>query len=151
MKNLFFLLIISVLEFVFSCKSGPSASQIAEQDKLYQEVMDIHDAVMPRMSELERTAESLRRFIPSDKLDETMKEQIFTTVQAIDSASNGMMTWMNEFRQPGLLRESMQHDAILAYLQAEKGKMETVQNNMLSSLDAGLKILASLQSAETPK
>ena len=45
-----------------------------------------------------------------------------------------MMTWMSTFKQPSRLRGEMTHDEIMAYLAAEKIKIEKVRDDMLGAI-----------------
>lgn len=114
-----FLLLISIV--IISC--GPPKDPAYE--KLYDEVMVIHDDVMPKMTDINRAKKKLRKL-----KDGTNEEQITTQIQELDAADEAMMSWMHEFDAPELptLAENLE------YLDAEKIKIQHVSDQMLRSL-----------------
>ena len=114
-----FLLLISIV--IISC--GPPKDPAYE--KLYDEVMVIHDDVMPKMTDINRAKKKLRKL-----KDGTNEEQITTQIQELDAADEAMMSWMHEFDAPELptLVENLE------YLNAEKIKIQHVSDQMLRSL-----------------
>lgn len=147
-----FLFILTVFAVgVFGCKteqgstSKHSEAQISEQETIYKEVMSVHDAVMPKVSDIARVAQDLRAFIPNEKVDESLKEEIFQTVQQLVIAEEEMMGWMNYFNQPAALRDTSSHEAVMSYLRTEKDKITEVKNKMETSLSNGETLLQKLK------
>ncbi|WKZ58979.1 MAG: hypothetical protein QY309_14025 [Cyclobacteriaceae bacterium] len=110
----------------------------AEEDPnkvLYNEVMDIHDEVMPSMDELYRLKKDLEEKIKnSPDLVEDKKQQMEQTVLLLDSASKSMMSWMREFSP-----EEYEKEAQRDYLEKELKRVQTVKDVMLKALDEGRK------------
>lgn len=123
-----------------ACNSQQQAEELLEE-----EVYAIHDEVMPKMSEIQRLARQLRG-IQNDSLsiDPARRIQISEVVFQLEKADEGMMAWMNAFKQPGTLRSSKSHEEIMAYLAGEKIRMEKVKSDMLTSIDAAKALLQSL-------
>lgn len=111
----------------------------AEEDPnkvLYNEVMDIHDEVMPSMDELHRLKKDLEEKIKnSPELIEDKKQQMEQTVLLLDSASKSMMSWMREFNP-----EEYEKEAQRDYLEKELKRVQTVKDVMLKALDEGRKV-----------
>jgi ribosome-associated translation inhibitor RaiA len=137
------LIIHTIMAFALlfsACNSQQQAEELLEE-----EVYAIHDEVMPKMSEIQRLARQLRG-IQNDSLsiDPARRIQISEVVFQLEKADEGMMAWMNAFKQPGTLRSSKSHEEIMAYLAGEKIRMEKVKSDMLTSIDAAKALLQSL-------
>jgi SMC interacting uncharacterized protein involved in chromosome segregation len=111
----------------------------AEEDPnkvLYNEVMDIHDEVMPSMDELHRLKKDLEEKIKnSPDLVADKKQQMEQTVLLLDSAGKSMMSWMREFSP-----EEYEKEAQRDYLEKELKRVQTVKDVMLKALDEGRKV-----------
>lgn len=102
---------------------------------LYNEVMDIHDEVMPSMDELHRLKKDLEEKIKnSPDLVEDKKQEMEQTVLLLDSAGKSMMSWMREFSP-----EEYEKEAQRDYLEKELKRVQTVKDVMLKALDEGRK------------
>ncbi|MBX2967316.1 MAG: hypothetical protein KF845_14315 [Cyclobacteriaceae bacterium] len=102
---------------------------------LYNEVMDIHDEVMPGMEELFRLKKKLEQEISnSPDLVEGKKQELEQTILLLDSASKSMMVWMREF-SPEDYEKEKQRD----YLESELKRVNTVKDVMLEALEQGRK------------
>ncbi len=101
---------------------------------LYNEVMDIHDEVMPKMEDLYNLKKDL-----TDKIASTPtmvaeeRQQLEQRIAHIDSVSDLMMVWMRQFNP---LPDSADHEAARAYLESEMEKIKKVREAMLSTLEA---------------
>lgn len=149
MKKMIFFFLLSVFAFS-ACQSGdkqPSEEELlAEQDQLWEEVMDAHDEVMPKMSEIKRLERELTSMIGEESaLDAEAQEKVGQVVQQLSAAGEGMMSWMSQIRQLEPMREEMDHEQIMEYLKGEKEKITKVQADMLESIEEGTSLLESLK------
>lgn len=131
MKN--FLLVLSVL--TFSCQSG----QENEIKELKEQVMALHDEVMPKMSELRYTRKDL--LLQADSLqnsDSARAASLSAAADAIDAANDGMRKWMQNF-QPDFQGTE---EEVLKYLMGQKEAIQTVKDDMENSLLNGKEELA---------
>ena len=138
--QLFSLLIFSLL--VLSCNQ--TAKQQAAEQQLWDEVMAVHDEVMPKMGEINQLGRDLRA--KSEGLDSTLtdqRNQIMAGISALEQADEGMMSWMSAIEPLDELRESKTHEQILAYLKEEQQKIAKVKEDMLKSMEEGKKLLNS--------
>jgi len=119
--RLFRLLLLLVSIIIVSC--GPPKDP-AYKD-LYDEVMVIHDDVMPKMTDINRAKKKLRKL-----KDGSNDELITLQIEQLDAADEAMMSWMHEFdaRELSTLEEN------LNYLHKEKSKIQQVSDQMLQSL-----------------
>jgi exonuclease VII large subunit len=117
---------------------------IAEEDQAWDDVMVLHDEVMPRMSDLHRTRQNLKDFLETADQNPTineMKEEVVQAMSRLDEASEGMMQWMYEFKQLGPLRDSLDHDGIMSYLETEKARMLKVKKDFDTSLETAFQLM----------
>ena len=100
--------------------------------ELYDEVMQIHDEVMPKMEDVYRVKIVLKtRMLDSLDLAESEKEAINQRILQLDSASEGMMVWMRQFNP---LPDSLGEDKAKQYLEIERQKIQKVKEDILRAL-----------------
>lgn len=148
------LLFLAFLQFT-ACTSNTESSQtqeekatvdndLAAQEALFDEVMVIHDEIMPKMGEINKLRKELRK-----KLDEgTTPEQAKSYEAAIanlEKAENGMWDWMHALRPLGPLRDSLDHKGVIAHLNAEKQEITQVKEEMKNSIEEGKKLLGNVE------
>lgn len=98
----------------------------------YDEVMAIHDEVMPRMNDLYKAKSALRTQLETPGLPDTEKKEINEKIALIDAASEGMMVWMRQFNP---LPDSVGEDKAREYLEAELVKVKKVREDILKALE----------------
>ena len=132
MKKLLFLLTPFIL-LTTSC--GQKKTEEDANKVLYNQVMDIHDEVMPSMDELYRLKKQLTEKIEnSPDLVEEKRQEIEQTILLIDSASKSMMRWMREFKP-----EDYKEGELAKYLESELKQVQTVKDAMMDALEKGRK------------
>ena len=120
MKNVLIALLGILL--ITSCTN----KQKAAQDKLYQQVMDVHDELMPKMDDLMKLQKQIRAKIDSVKssADSTNVDEI-SRLEAIrhdlENSQDAMMDWMHQF-EPNF-EDKVQEDA-MKYLKDQKDKIQ---------------------------
>jgi hypothetical protein len=91
---------------------------------LGEEVMKVHDEVMPRMNDIYKLKEGLKKKLGEAGLADDKKKEIEQNITALDAASESMMVWMRAFNpQPDSLDEAKTK----AYLEAEMEKVQKVK------------------------
>ena len=140
MRNL---LMISIVLFLFSCQSGNEERNAEKQ--IRDEIYAIHDDVMPKTSEIHRLKRQLKKFPDQNVADPVVKKQILETVVILEKADEGMMSWMNSFKEPAKLRKAKTHEEIMVYLDEEKAKISQVRSDMLNSIETAKALLATLK------
>ena len=137
--------IIFFLAGIFLLYLSSSCTQ-KKQDALRDELMAIHDDVMPKMGELSTLAGQLKQIIATDStLTETERTKIESAIMRMALADEGMMDWMATFRQPEMLRGKMENEAILQYLEAEKQKINDVSVQIRSGIEDGKQLISAHQ------
>ncbi|MCU0348517.1 MAG: hypothetical protein MUC59_16380 [Saprospiraceae bacterium] len=125
--------------FLMTIALGCSNANAEKENALRDEVFVIHDEVMPRMSEIVTMKGKLKDF----QMDSTLSIEANALTVRLEKAEEGMMDWMNKFTQVEKLRESKNHEEIMAYLEAEKQRISKVSDDMNSSIEAAERFLAS--------
>ncbi|HCX20452.1 MAG: hypothetical protein CMB80_29635 [Flammeovirgaceae bacterium] len=131
-----YLSIIALLAFVVSCSSPEKKEEQAPT--LKEQVMGVHDEVMPKMGELRKTQKELLALVDSSAADSVIAAKYRALATDIEMANESMMSWMRNYdpEYTGTPEE------IEKYLQSELEKIETVKSDMLKSLEEGKKALA---------
>ena len=120
LKIMFIVLVASLL-----------ACQKAEKP-LYDQVMDIHDEVMPKMNDLYKLRKQLQDSIANTAdIPEEEKMEMEQTILQLDSASNSMMVWMREFNPP----DQKDKDAFQKYMESELVKVKKMREDVMWALD----------------
>lgn len=135
MKIRFGLLLVLALA---ACDKGQnSTSEPAETDNpnqvLYDQVMDVHDEVMPKMDEIMKLKRELQEQIANtpDMVIER-KEQLEKMISNLDSASTAMMNWMHEFNP---LPDTTEQEKAREYLEGEMERIRNVKTLMLETIE----------------
>jgi len=144
MKNLFSILICTVLFLSFSCKEEKKAPEGPTQMK---KVMAIHDEVMPKMSSINQISRKLRAYAEQHPdMPAERREEIESTVQQLSEAEEGMMKWMSQApSQYKKLREEKSEEALMQFLEEQEAVIKKVRANMLQAIDDGKALLSTLQ------
>ncbi|MBN8577315.1 MAG: hypothetical protein J0L66_10240 [Cytophagales bacterium] len=136
MKNLSLFLLLIL--FLTACEKGQQATSEAEETDnpnqvLYDQVMDVHDEVMPKMDEIMKLKRQLKEQIANtpDMVVER-KQQLEKIISNLDSASTAMMNWMHKFNP---LPDTADQEKARAYLEVEMERIRSVKNLMLESID----------------
>jgi hypothetical protein len=127
-------LILCLLSLSFiSCQKG--------NQELYDEVMNIHDEVMPKMDQIHRYKKDFQSEIANNPdITEARKTQLESVIVKLDSAGDAMMVWMRKFEP---IPDSQGEDKARDYLLEEKKKVTKVKEDMLKALDEAKKLKGS--------
>ncbi|MCG8475184.1 MAG: hypothetical protein MI784_06895 [Cytophagales bacterium] len=111
-----------------------SPEQAAEQ-ALFQEVMAIHDSIMPEMGTIMKYKRQLKK--ENDSLSALSGTKSQTTIlnkkiRLLDSADKAMMHWMHAFDSKKTVNHP--HEEIMKYLNGEKEKIQQVKKLMEESI-----------------
>ena len=128
MKTILTVLSFVVLSLVWSCGEKKQDNQA-----LYDEVMKVHDEVMPKMDDIYKLKQELKKQISDtpDLVDEK-RRTIEATILKLDSASEAMMVWMRNFNP---LPDSLGEEKAREYLEDQQEKIEKVKDEMLDAIN----------------
>jgi archaellum component FlaC len=100
---------------------------------LYDEVMKVHDEVMPKMNDIYKLKGKLKERIDNTPgLAEDKKKEIERIIIRLDSASEGMMVWMRKFNP---LPDSLGEEQAKEYLEGEMEKIKKVREDVRKALE----------------
>ena len=130
MKNL---LIAATLLMLFACgKTSEHAGHDMDNEgdspnqALYNQVMDIHDEIMPKMEDLYQSKkELLEKIASSPGMPADQKKDLENMIAALDSANNAMMDWMHNFNPRP---DSTDQEAAREYLETEMERIKKVRD-----------------------
>lgn len=116
--------------------------EMAAQAAAYDEMMEAHDRVMPRMGEIFQLNRSLESQLPEDAAaDDSTAAQVRSMIERLTAAEDGMMNWMSELEPLDSLRTEMDHAAIMQYIETEDAEIQEVEAEMNNSIAAGMKMV----------
>lgn len=154
-KYILFVLAISLLAYACSEKQQnhehehhhTETTGNARVDSLKQQVMAVHDEIMPKMDEIMslrisaqqeiKQQDSLTKVNP--KLEDThQKQQLDSLLTQLDDADEAMMHWMQEFDSQ---MKAKSDEEKITYLKSEQDKINAVKDQMLGSISKGKQLL----------
>jgi hypothetical protein len=101
---------------------------------LDREVMKIHDDAMLKMDEIQKLKLDLKKKIEeAPTMADDRKAEIEKTMVKLDSAYDGMMNWMHQYKPfaDSVLGEEKARE----YLESEMEKIKKVRQDMLDAID----------------
>lgn len=136
------LLIASSFLIILSCgktsdhndhDQGTSENSDNPNQALYDQVMDIHDEVMPKMEDMYKLKKDLQdKIANSPAMVEEQKKELEGMIANLDSASNAMMDWMHNFNP---LPDSVDQEAAREYLENEMERIKKVRDQTNETLE----------------
>lgn len=140
MKNILKLLFIAVFGMLAACgksgKDSPAGDPVAENTNqaLYNEAMDIHDEVMPKMGTLMSVKRKLKDTLATPGLNEALKKDIEARIQLLDSAHKSMMDWMHGVYPP---EDSTEGEDYRQYIEAKLESARKMKALILEAIEKG--------------
>lgn len=123
--------------FLFlSLGCGPSIEDMQD------EVMAIHDEVMPEMGTINRLAKELKVMVKDSLSTQDQRIEIKKHIDALETADDAMMNWMAEYKAPG---KDLPKEKATELLQKEKEKITLVRDQMLNSISDAKALLSKLE------
>lgn len=148
-RFIFLIFFFSLLVLQSSCVSENKESkepELTERESLYKEVIEIHDAVMPKMSDINRVKRKLQDlFEANSSKDDRVKTKLNFAIDELIAAENSMMDWMKAFKAP---KKADPDEQVINYLKEEKLKISRVSDQMLTSLDNGTQLMEALEKGQ---
>ena len=114
---------------------GCSVKSEREMDFLFQDIMDAHDEVMPKMGKIRNLAKQCR----SAALTSPDSSELIRQAEILSNANESMMIWMRDFNSNFQGSDIEKRE----YLLAQKMKVNHVKDLMNSSLLQGENLVRS--------
>lgn len=119
--------------FLLSACGGNKQNQIKD---LKDEVMGVHDEVMPKMGDLRKASKSL--MMKAETMDSTAAMELRVIAEDIEAANEFMMEWMRQY-EPDM--EGTEEE-LLEYYKSQRAGIQEVKVRMLNALEQGQKALS---------
>lgn len=141
MKTIKILLFISFIVLISCSKTSKQEdhnhdggnSEENPNQALYDQVMDIHDEVMPRAEDIYQLKKELQEKVASTpNLVSEKKQELELAIAQLDSADQSMMDWMHHFHP---LPDSADQEKARAYLESEMESIKKVREFMNESIE----------------
>jgi hypothetical protein len=156
-KHSLFISSIILLLFSFGCGQKTSnenndtldnegiPAEVQIEKSLYDDVMLVHDEVMPRMEDMMNLKGQLTEKVDLMKEEsgnvETIQE-IETAISQLEAADDVMMNWMRNF-DPNI--ESLSHEEIVTYYTNQKSAIDSVKMVMETAISRASELVNSDQ------
>ncbi|WP_460638306.1 hypothetical protein [Larkinella harenae] len=134
----------TVLFLATSCQPSDDQKSI---EKMQDQVMVVHDEVMPRTGELMDLKEkislridSLSKITPSSEATQTRQQQGIAINQALTAADSVMYDWMNNYNADTL--RGMDETQAKSYLDEELKKITVIKTQINDGINQAKKFLA---------
>lgn len=139
MKHIF----SSIFFMLLFMQSGCNSEKIDKTNLLRDEVIAIHDEVMPLMGELRSLKKELKikadGLVEQDSLENAEKIHELRNIESqLEYAFEGMFIWMRQYKEP---EESLDKNDAKAYLTEQKVLVEKVNKDIKQALKAAKKEL----------
>lgn len=139
---IYFLTLVGTLAFS-ACRNS---QQEAAQQQAWDNMMVIHDEVMPRMSEINAIGKKIEAAQADTTLGPEWSAAAEKVLEELAAADNAMWNWMDGIAEKPLseLRKQMKHEEIMRFLEAQTAEVAKVKEMMLSSIANGQELLKQL-------
>jgi len=124
---------ILILIAFASCKHSDNT----ERNRLYNEMMEIHDEVMPEMKTIHYLEKNLEKKIAATGNQDSVI-MMKGTLKRVKESGESMMDWMHKLDIPG---KKIPDEEAIAYFIAEKEKISIVSTKMKKAIISGKAIL----------
>ncbi len=143
--------VVVLSTFIFQCnptskeseqsiESEELPAEVKIEQTLYDEIMTVHDEMMPKMDyimsikgQLIERADSIRQQTP----ESTEIEEILSAVKGLEEADEAMMQWMRQFDS----KSELPHKEKVKYYALQKEKMDSVKVVMTNAMEKGANLL----------
>ena len=127
-----FLAVSSLLLFACSSESKevPCDTPVCEQQQLYDDVITIHDVVMPKLSQISSLKSQIedRMEVAQDSIE---RAEWLSLMLQLDRADESMWVWMRQFKPE---MDSLVTEKDMNYLQQQLAEVEQVAEKINSSI-----------------
>lgn len=132
-----------ILLFVLAC-----TNEKAQIQQLKSEVIKIHDDVMPKSADINRTQRALKTFLKDSTIQVDTQAEILKQLKLLDVADKAMSDWMIAYKAPSA---DDSFEVAMEHLNNEKVKITKVKELMLGSLESGNQLLTQLKQSTVSK
>ncbi len=145
MKSLPLIALLAFFSILSCSKSADYSTMSHDADQtqeegpnqaLYNQMMDVHDEVMPRMDEIMKLKRELQEQIAnSPDMVIERKQELENVISNLDSANNSMMSWMHRIHEFNPLADSVDQEKAREYLESEMEEIRKVKEQISESIE----------------
>ena len=127
-KNQIFTLLMIVAAALSSCNNDNKL----KEEKLNDEVMAVHNEIMPKMAEVNRLKRQLKSYkeTVSDE-NVALKDSVINAILLLSKSEDLMNDWMANYKYPN---PDAKHEELINYLSGQKDSIKLVSDNMFMSM-----------------
>jgi hypothetical protein len=127
-KNLCALFICALFFFTLGCKDAAKESE----SKLNQDIMVVHDDIMPKMGEINRLKRQLGTYKDMVSEDDAeMKDSLINTILMLAKMEDNMNDWMGNYKYPN---PDISHDEMIKYLTGQRDSVKLLSDDIYMSI-----------------
>lgn len=127
-------LLLLAFGFVLSFSACKSENKEAET-LLNQEIMKVHDEVMPKMGDINRMKRQLSAYkdeVPDDNAE--MKDSLINAILLLAKTEDNMNDWMSGYKYPN---PEMKHDDMMKYLKGQQDTIKQINDDVFMTIAIG--------------
>lgn len=125
-------------------KNESTSLKTAENQQLMDEVMQVHDEMMPKLPQLNQLQQKMLEMARTTKKS-SQKQQFTDVAKALGEAENAMFAWMEQF--PSNL-DSLPAENIKVILEEQKISVNRMKNQMLDALKKSDEVIVNVKSSD---
>jgi hypothetical protein len=144
-KNTFALIVCALFAFIIGCKDENKESE----SKINQDIMAVHDDVMPKMGEVNRLKRQLSQYkdaVPEDNAE--MKDSLINAILLLSKMEDNMNDWMGNYKYPN---PDITHEQMIKYLAGQRDTVKQLSNDIYLSIGIANGFLKNTQPDSTTK
>ena len=124
-------LILLALGFILTFAACKSENKEAET-LLNQEIMKVHDEVMPKMGEINRMKRQLGEYKDAVSDDNAaMKDSLINAILLLAKTEDNMNDWMAGYKYPN---PEMKHNDMMKYLQGQQDTIKQINDEVFMTI-----------------
>ena len=104
------------------------------QEVAYQSMTEAHDRIMPMMGQVTAAQRAIKERLDDESLNDDREDLYTAAFEELEDAEDGMMDWMRSMKPLAELRETMNNEAIMKYIQEETGEIAQVETRIKSAV-----------------
>jgi hypothetical protein len=127
-KNLCSLLLCALFFFTLGCKNTEKESET----KLNQDIMVVHNEIMPKMGEINRLKRQLGNYkdmVSEDNAE--MKDSLINTILMLAKMEDSMNDWMGNYKYPN---PEITHPEMVKYLTGQRDSVKLLSDDIYMSI-----------------
>jgi hypothetical protein len=126
--NLCSLLLSALFIFTLGCSNPDKEGET----KLNQEIMVVHDEIMPKMGEINRLKRQLGTYkdmVSEDNAE--MKDSLINTILLLAKMEDSMNDWMGNYKYPN---PDITHEQMIKYLTGQRDSVKLLSDDIYMSI-----------------